>query len=738
MSPSGKPALERTLLYRLGRWCARRAWRVVIAWMVVLGVAGALVPRFADTLTGSSLEVEGSQSARAERLLGEKFGGGVTEDLVVVFDSPSRPATDPRFRAVVARGLAELERRPGVVRVQDPYAGKMISADGRTALAVAGLSGDERARQKAAPGLQDAVAAVSGDGVSVYLTGSSPLNAAVIEQEDRDLARAESIGLPIALLVLIIAFGTPAAAGLPLLAGVAALVTAFGALGAASYFTGFDVFVQAVVTMIGLALGIDYCLFAVTRQRAELAAFPGRPVVETVAATMATAGKAVLFSGCTVLISVAGLMLVRAPVFRTMALGVMVAVAAMLAVTLTLLPAVLALLGTRINRWAVPGLRRASGGGSLWARWSALVMRRPAVIAGAATLALLAAAAPVAGLKLGFDVGASAVADFPAGKGYQIVSAKFAPGAATPVQVIATRSGGLDEAGLDRLAARLRADPRVAEVVEDAGGRGDAALLTVFSKHAPDSQAAIDLVRWIRATAVPRSAQPGGTQVVVGGLTAQTVDVAEEVRRATPLVLASVLGLSFLLLLLAFRSLLLPLSAIVMNLLSVGAAFGLLTWVFQAGAGESLLDFTSRGFIQAYLPLLTFVVLFGLSMDYEVFLISRMKEEWGRTGDNHRAVTTGVADTAGVITAAAAIMVVVFASFMITNVVEVKQMGFALAVAVAVDATLIRVVLVPAFMRLAGRANWWIPAWLDRALPAVHLAEGGTEQAAERPREVKT
>ncbi|MFC9970402.1 MMPL family transporter [Spirillospora sp. NPDC127200] len=736
MSSPGKPALERTLLYRLGRWCGRRAWRVVIAWVVVLGIAGALVPRFADTLTGSSLEVQGSQSARAERLLGEKFGGGVTEDVVVVFDSSSRPATDPRFRAVVERGLAELKRRPGVVRVQDPYAGKLISADGRTALAVAGLSGDERARQKAAPGLQDAVTAVGGDGVSVYLTGSSPLNAAVVEQEDRDLARAESIGLPIALLVLIIAFGTLVAAGLPLLAGVAALVTAFGALGAASYFTGFDVFVQAVVTMIGLALGIDYCLFAVTRQRAELAAFPGRPVVETVAATMATAGKAVLFSGFTVLISVAGLMLVRAPVFRTMALGVMVAVAAMLAVTLTLLPAVLALLGTRINRWAVPGLRRA-GGGSMWARWSALVMRRPAVIAGAATLALLAAAAPVAGLKLGFDVGASAVADFPAGKGYQIVSAKFAPGAATPVQVIATRSGGLDEAGLDRLAARLRTDPRVAEVVEDADGQGDAALLTVFSKHAPDSQAAIGLVRWIRAAAVPQSAQPDGTRIVVGGLTAQTVDVAEEVRRATPLVLAAVLGLSFLLLLLAFRSLLLPLSAIVMNLLSVGAAFGLLTWVFQDGVGESLLDFTSRGFIQAYLPLLTFVVLFGLSMDYEVFLISRMKEEWGRTGDNQRAVTTGVADTAGVITAAAAIMVVVFASFMITDVVEVKQMGFALAAAVAVDATLIRVVLVPAFMRLAGRANWWIPFWLDRVLPAVHLAEGGAGQTADRPREVK-
>lgn len=712
MATPREGALERTPLYRLGRWCGRRAWRVIAVWVLVLGVAGALVPRFTDTLTGSSLAVDGSQSARAERLLSERFGGGVTEDLVVVFDSASRPVTDPRVRGAVERGLTELRRQPGVARVQGPYDGGdaagLISADGRTALAVAGLTGDERERQKTAPALQDAMDAAATGDVAVYVTGSSPLNAAVVEQEDRDLARAESIGLPIALLVLIIAFGSLVAAGLPLLAGIAALVTAFGVLGAASYLTSFDVFVQAVVTMIGLALGIDYCLFAVTRQRAELAAHPGRPIADSVGATMATAGKAVLFSGSTVLISVAGLLLVRAPVFRTMALGVMVAVAVMLAITVTLLPAVLALLGERINRLAVPGMRRAAGGGTgaLWRRWTDLVMRRPVLIGGAATLVLLLAAAPMTGLRLGFDVGASAVADSPAGRGYELVSGKFAPGAATPIQVVATqRPAAPDGAGLKRLGERLSAHPRVAQVVQE-----NDAVLTVFAKDAADSPAAIELVRWIRGTAVPEATPPGGPEVVVGGLTAQTVDVVDEVDRATPWVLGTVLGLSFVLLLLAFRSLLLPLSAIVMNLLSVGAAFGLLTWVFQDGAGESLLDFSSRGFIQAYLPLLTFVVLFGLSMDYEVFLISRMKEEWARTRDNRAAVTAGLVHTAGVITAAAAIMIVVFAAFMITNVVEVKQMGFALAVAVAVDATLIRIVVVPALMRLTGRANWWFPA----------------------------
>ncbi|MFJ8403570.1 MMPL family transporter [Streptomyces microflavus] len=767
-----KSSSQRSALHRLGAWCARRAWQVAGVWLIVLIGAGLLVPRFADSLTGSSLTVTGSEAARAEQLMMDKFDSAVTEDVVVVFDSAERSVKDPEFRGVVQRGIAELREQEGVARVEDPYSSgeeAVFSKDGRTALVLAGLTGDERDRQALAPELQDKLDRVAGDGVDVHLTGSSALNAAVVEQEDKDLARAESIGLPIALIVLLIAFGTLVAAGLPLLLGVAALVTAFGALGAISYFTSFDVFVQAVVTMLGLALGIDYCLFVVTRQREELAARPDRPIAETVGSTMATAGKAVVFSGSTVLISVAGLLLVRAPVFRSMALGVMVAVAVMLAVAVTLLPAVLGLLGTRINRLAVPGLRRSvqhpDPERSIWARWTRVVMRRPVIVGGITTVVLLTAAAPVFGLKLGFDVGASAVSDAPAGIGYDLVSKKFAPGAATPVQIVVADSDSeLDAASLgaiDRLTGLVRGNGQVAGIVsltdvlnQKSGSSsvealralrsaskpgeldrlisptGDMSVITVFSRNAPDSNETVDLVEWIRDTAAPEAVgSTDGVSVVTGGLTAQTIDVAKEIERATPWVLAAVLGLSFVLLLLAFRSLLLSLSAIVMNLISVGAAFGLLTWVFQDGAGASLLDFTSRGFIQAYLPLLTFVVLFGLSMDYEVFLISRMKEEWERTHDNVRAVTAGVVHTAKVITAAAAIMVVVFAAFMITRVVEVKQMGFALAVAVLIDATLIRIVLVPAVMRLAGAANWWLPAWLDRVLPRVDLAEGPAPSA---------
>ncbi|MGW0817323.1 MMPL family transporter [Streptomyces viridiviolaceus] len=767
MESEGALGADRPVLYRWGTWCARHGWRVVAAWVIVLVGAGLLLPKFTDSLTGSSLKVEGSDSARVEALLTDEFDTPVTEDALVVFDSATLRSDSDAYRQAVTRILGTLQKQDGVVEVENPYTAQdssLYSSDRRTVVAPVGLGGGERDRQDAVPLLQDTLHDVTADSpVQAYLTGSSALNAAVVEQQDKDIAQAESIGLPIALVVLLLAFGTLVAAGLPLVLGMVAVLTTFGALGALSGLIGFDVFVQAVVTMLGLALGIDYCLFAVTRQREELAA-RGGDVEASVGATMSTAGKAVLFSGCTVLISVAGLMVVRAPVFRTMALGVMIAVAVMLLVGLTLLPAVLGLLGTRINRLAVPGLKRSLArvdtSRSLWTRWTGVVMRRPVLIGGLTSVVLLLAIVPVSQLKLGFDVGASAVSDAPAGKGYELVDKKFVPGAATPLQIVVhTPEGRLGDRELDalqRFSDRLRDHREVSDVVSlsdvlrGQGGQADAATLEaalgadrdgalerlvspdarttamlVMSRSAADSEESVALVHWIRDTAAPETiGEVPGLSAYVGGLSGQTVDIAEEVERATPLVLLLVLGLSFVLLLLAFRSVVLPLSAIVMNLLSVGAAFGLLTLVFQEGMGASLFDVSSTGFIQAYLPLLTFVILFGLSMDYEVFLISRMKEEWGRTQDNSRAVTEGVAHTAKVITAAAAIMVVIFAAFMLTKVVEVKQMGFALAVAVLLDATLIRVVLVPALMRLLGRRNWWMPAWLDRSLPRFELTEG--------------
>lgn len=749
---------QSSALQRWGIWCAANARWVVLGWGVVLIASALLFPRFAESLGGSSLAVTGSESARTEQVLEEDFDGGVTEDAIIVIASESLTVRDSEFQRAISEAARTADDEPGVRSIsvpQDSSSGEQVSEDGRTALVLVGLTGDERDRQELAPRLQSALDAVHVDDVSVSLTGSSALNAAVVEQQDTDIARAESIGLPVALVVLFVAFGTLVAAGLPLLLGVLTVVTAFGALGALSFATSFDVFVQAVVTMLGLALGIDYCLFIVTRFREELAREGPPNVPEAVGRTLATAGSAVLFSGSTVLISVSGLFLVQAPVFRSMALGVMVAVVVMLALSTTLLPALLGVLGRRIDRLKVPGLARSTAPvdirKSWWARWTKAVLRRPVVIGGVTGVVLVLAAVPASDLKLGFDVGADAVSESPAGIGYAAVAEDFSPGAAAPLQVVIESKEPLAAQDLERVdeytrelsylpgvdeveslssalaAVGMPLEGASLEALQDSDSPGvdrllsadrRATLTLVFADTAPDADETIALVESIRS--LP---EPEGLEVSVGGLSAQIVDVIAEVDRSTPWVVTVILGSSFVLLLLAFRSVVLALGAIIMNGLSVAAAFGLLTLVFQAGLGESVLDFTSRGFIQAYLPLFAFVVVFGLSMDYEVFLISRMIEEWDRGHDTRGAVVSGVAHSAKVITAAAGIMVVVFAAFMITQVTEVKQLGFALAVAVLVDATLIRLVMVPAVMGVLGRANWWLPDWLSRLLPGSGLSE---------------
>ncbi|GAB3312615.1 MMPL family transporter [Epidermidibacterium keratini] len=411
-------------LQRWGMWCATHARWVVLGWGVVLTAAALLLPRFAESLSGSSIAVSGSESARTEQLLEQEFDRGVTEDAIIVIASERLTMRDSEFQRAISEAAQAADDDPGVTSISDPWdapSGEQVSEDGRTAQVLVGLTGDERERQELAPRLQTALDAVQVDDVTASLTGSSALNAAVVEQQDSDIARAESIGLPIALVVLLVAFGTLVAAGLPLLLGVLTLVTAFGALGALSFVTSFDVFVQAVVTMLGLALGIDYCLFVVTRFREELARVGPSNIPEAVGRTLATAGNAVLFSGSTVLISVSGLFLVQAPVFRSMSLGVMVAVAIMLALSTTLLPALLGVLGRRIDSLKVPGLARSRAPvdieKSWWARWTRAVLRRPVVIGGATGAALILAAVPALGLKLGFDVGADAVSESPAGAG---------------------------------------------------------------------------------------------------------------------------------------------------------------------------------------------------------------------------------------------------------------------------------------------------------------------------------
>ncbi len=510
------------------------------------------------------------------------------------------------------------------------------------------------------------------------------------------------------------------------LIGVAGILFAVGALFTMSTVSSVNALVMSMATMIGLGIGIDYAMFVVSRFREELAKTGAtsreqrEQIAHAVGTAMRTAGMNIVASGLVVAISLCSLAIVRATVFRAIALGVATSVLCTLAVALTLLPATLAALGPAVNRGALPSRFRpadaadADGREGSWARWARLVMRKPLLFGGTGVAALAIAAAPIGSITHGMDIGIGLMADTPAGHAAQVLDAKFAPGLMSPIEIAATGPDGgpLSAAGdaqTDALATQLRSDARVASVlVQRADGR---ALVVAIPTTAFDSPTSEQLVRDIRAQAERADA----AQILVGGTTAEFVDISDEITDRLPWVIAFVLIFSLVFLIFVFRSVLLPIKAILMNLLATGAALGITVAVFQWGYGESVLDFHSVGTVQVYLPTMVFVVLFGLSMDYEVFLIGRMREAWERTRDNATAVAEGIEHTGRPITAAAAIMVVVFGAFVSANMLELKQIGFALAVAVAIDAVLVRMVLVPAFMRLFGDWNWWLPSLRARA-----------------------
>jgi RND superfamily putative drug exporter len=770
--------VERARLYRLGVWAALHPLIVLVAWLVLLGGALVSAGYFTSHLTGSTNVVSGSDSEQAARLMRERFPHTPHETDFVVISSRRLVATDDAFRGVVSAAINRYGSAPAVGGTISPYDApdRLISSDRHTALLAVNLEAttDKQAQDAAKP-LGDLAPGLRTNDVDVSFTGAAPLAAAGVEQGAVDLARAESIGLPAAAVVLLIAFGSLVAAAIPLGLGILTVLAAFGALGVVAVFTPFDVFVQTAVSMVSIALGIDYSLFIVTRFREELARVPsGSPApggsrpdravanvaradrAVAVGRTMASAGNAVLFSGTTVAVALAGLWLVRSPKVHSMAIGMMAAVLVMMLVTVTLLPALLGLLGHRVNRlalpWARTSLAHPDPEHSVWARITAFVMRRPVAVAVLATVLLGALALPVFGLRYGVDLGAAAVADSPAGKGFTVVSQSFAPGVLSPIDVVVSSGGpSLNDAQLAAIATlstATAADPEVADVVSltailDQAGQGHGAnvllpaiqaanggldtvvsrdgstsVITVRPRASADSAQTAALVRRLRADA-RRTFNPAGLTVHIGGAPADIVDITDESSRAMPLVIGVVLAASWVLLLIAFRSLVLPFKAILMNLLTSGAAFGAAVLIFQSGHGAGLFGVDRTGFIQVILPLFAFALVFGLSMDYEVFMLSRMREEWDHVPDNRRAVQLGITRTARVITAAATIMVVVFGSFMFTRILEIKQMGFMLGLAVLIDASIVRLLLVPALMRLMGAWNWWLPRRLERLLPRI-------------------
>jgi len=752
---------------------ARYRWPVLAVWALIIAVGAAIYPSLEARLGMPDYSVQGSESAQAQTLTAEQFPELGAEQDVIVFSSDRITTDDPNYAAVVDRILGIVREHPDVTALigpYDPVAGDQVSADHHVAVAVIGLDGSEAQRARSAGEIQDQVRANSQtEEVQAYLTGSSPLNNDLSDVEAQDQSVAELIGIPVALLILLLAFGALVPAVLPIVVAMAGVLSCLAVLTLLADPLHLDRFVIVTTTMIGIGIGIDYALFVVSRFREELASAASRhrdpktAVEHAVRVALDTSGRTIVASGLIVIVALGSMMVINGHIFLEIAVASTLVVTCCLVTGLTLLPAVLAVLGPKVNAGALPRALRpptsedGSAGSGRWARWARFVLRRPLLL-GLPVLFLLAGAAlPATSMKLGMDLGTAALSQTPSGTGQQIVAESFSPGSVAPITVTACSDDGplsaADLAGIATVTESLNADQRVAQVVSvttlldrTVGGHtaenlqqgltqpevhaqldrlvntdqgGGCTHLNVVAAVPVDSPEASALVETIRGTIVPQAFAGTDVTAQVGGLTAQYVDLAAETTGKLPLVVLIVLALSFCYLLVVFRSLLLPAKAVLLNLLATSAALGVTVFVFQEGHLSELLGFTSVGTLQAFLPVTIFALLFGLSMDYEVFLVRRMQEEWQRSGDNDHAVAVGLDRTARQITAGAAIMAAVFGSFLVADVLELKQFGFSLAVAVIIDATLIRMVLVPAAMGFARRANWWLPPALARRLPTV-------------------
>jgi RND superfamily putative drug exporter len=729
---------RRSWAYRWGVAMVRHRRLVLALWALALIASGALYPSLQRALGAPDYLVAGSQSARVEKLVEKRFPEVGTEDDALVFYSHSHTASGHTYSQFIAFLDMTIGHEKGVKGVLGPFdegAIGQISSDEHSAVSAIALTGDTQQRFENAAHLQSVVqhaARASGAGVQAWLTGYSPVTKDLVHVQTVDIERAEAVGLPVAFVILLIALGSLFAAFVPLLlAGVGLLLT-YGTLALIIKFSHFDNFLISIVAMVGVGIGIDYALIIVSRFREELARRPlhggdeEAQVADAVGVAIATAGRTILFSGVICGLAIMSMLVLRAAVFREITVGVVAVVACTLLAALTLLPALLGQLGSSIDRGALPErMQPASArvvdpdrpGG--WARWALTMMRHPfpAIVVSAAIL--LIAAVPMLGLNYGLNLGVFAVSEVPSGKGEQVLAHYFAPGAVSPARITITGGttgvSGTDVKAAQALTETLEKDPRVAGVGKRRNSAG--VLLNVVTSVAVDSNAANKLILHIRRDLAPRLDARWGTTVLTGGATGVMVDLAHETSVRFPLVLGLILGFSLIFLLIVFRSPLLAFKAILMNLFATGAMLGIVVYVFQDGHGQQLFGFTSTGFIQCFVPLTVFALVYGLSMDYEVFLIRRIQEEWKRTHENHRSVAIGVEHTARPIAAAAAIMVAVFGSFVTANLLELKQLGFAVAVGIAIDATLIRLVLVPALMRVFGDWNWWLPAWLDKLLP---------------------
>ena len=691
---------------RLGRWTATHFRLVAIAWALLAVGLGVFAPRAEHALSGAGWEATGSESLTVRETVDREFGGLSSSALMVVVHSADKTATDPAFEAVVADAQRTLKRDPRVTQVVPPRPGQSISRDGHTAVIQAGAGASSNEMVRAADDLKEALAELPAEGVQVSLTGASGMWSDFNEANKTAMMKSELISWPVTLGILLLAFGSLVAAGLPLMLTILGLVASAGSLYLGTQVLDISIWAMNFALMFALALGIDYALFIVYRFRG---AFFGseEPVEQAVAETMDTAGKAVLFSGLTVLISLTAVMLVPSPAFRSMALGIMLSVVFILAATLTLLPAVLAKLGPRVDKLSLPWVHSGEHRSPRFAAWGERLWRRPLAYGAVAVAALVALSIPVLGLQTGMPSIKVVPEDDGSRVAYAQVQDAFGKGAPGAVQVVAP------EADAGRAAAVAKADPGVAQVMPAMPGRGDNVMVQVVPKQDPSDPAVGATIDRLR-TDLPQGA-------LVGGSVAENHDLEEALTAKTPLVIGVVLALGFLLLLVALQAPILAAVGVVTNLLAVGAAFGVARLIFQEGHLADLLGLEPQGFLNAWAPVFFFAMVFAISMDYTVFLLSSAKEHWDRSKDPREAMVGGVAHSGRVVFAAAAVMVAVFFTFALSGPLPPKEMGVILGIAVLLDAALVRLLLVPVALRLLGKWAWWLPKPLDRILPDVRF-----------------
>ena len=721
---------SRNLAARAGRWSARHPWKAIITWFVFV-IAAAMIGGAIGTETLSDEEYGVGESGAADRAISDAFPNEDNET-VLVQSEDGVTADDPRFRATIDDVVRRLNRTENVAKVKSPYTPTNtgnVSEDGRSALVTfeipesSTLESDELVEAPLATvsELDD-----SHPGFRIEEFGDASADKELSESFESDFQQAEVTSLPITLIILILAFGALVAALVPLLLAATAVAAAIGLLGPLSQIWPVDEAAASVILLIGLAVGVDYSMFYLRREREERARGAGEEAALETAA--ATSGRAVLVSGITVAVAMAGMYFAGASTFESFASGTILVVAIAVIGSLTVLPAVLSKLGDRVNRGRIPFLPspqdRVKRESRLWNAVLNPVLRRPAVAGGLATAVLLVMALPVLGLKMAVPGIDSLPQDLQVIQTYDRIQEAF-PGNQIPAEVVIER-GDASDAEVSNAVRDLRAETSRSDLFEqpvtvDVSPDRSATIVEVPIAGDGTDDTSYEALAELRNDVVPNTiGQVAGTETNVTGFTAGSDDFNQLMEDRVPIVFGFVFAMAFALLLVTFRSIVIPLKAILLNLLSVGAAYGVVIWIFQEGHLESLLGFESTGAVTSWLPLFLFVVLFGLSMDYHVFILSRVREAYDRGMPTGEAVSHGIKTTASVVTAAAVVMIAVFSIFATLSAVEFKQFGVGLGVAILIDATIVRGVLLPAFMKLLGDWNWYLPRsleWLPRVGP---------------------